>query len=315
MRVKIFFILFLLFSFLQLWSQATVSIKLENNTVLIGDQLKATLIVNYPKTSEISLPSFNLYWKGENIEILNISDKIAEDGPDGQQIIKQNLSLVFWDTGTYVLPKLPLNVSSSGLTDSIYTEELQVTVKYPQGLTGDSSYMAPIKPILAESKNIWDYILDYQYVILAFLSIVVLIALAYLILKYRKSVQHKKSILSPESKAKKALEELIHLDLISKGKEALYHERISWIMREYLFDRFQLKTLESTTSEIHQLLLSFDFDEKLKKELLEVLETADLVKFAKASPLPSAHQFALNLANRWIDDVLKQLEAEKKKTK
>jgi len=315
MRVKIFFLLFLLFSFLQLWSQATASIKLENNTVLIGDQLKATLIVNYPKTSEISLPSFNLYWKGDNIEILNISDKIAEDGPDGQQIIKQNLSLVFWDTGTYVLPKLPLNISSSGVTDSIYTEELLVTVKYPQGLTGDSSYMAPIKPILAESKNIWDYILDYQYLIFAFLAIVLLVTLVYLILKYRKSVQQKKSILSPESKAKKALEELIYQDLISKGKEALYHERISWIMREYLFDRFQLKTLESTTSEIHQILLSFDFDEKLKKELLEVLETADLVKFAKASPLPAAHQFALDLVNRWIDDVLKQLEAEKKKTK
>ena len=315
MRIKIFFILFNLFSFLQLWSQSSASIKLENNTVLIGDQLKATLIVNYPKSSEINLPSFNLFWKGENIEILNTSDKIAEDGQEGQQIIKQNLSLVFWDTGTYVLPKLPLSINSSGMADSIFTEELIVKVNYPDGLTGDSSYMAPIKTILAESKNIWDYILDYQYVILAILSIVVLIALAYLILKYRKSVQQKKSILSPESKAKKALEELIHLDLISKGKEALYHERISWIMREYLFDRFQLKTLESTTTEIQQILLSFDFDENLKRELVEVLETADLVKFAKASPLPAAHQFALDLANRWIEHVLKRLEEEKKKTK
>ena len=86
-------------------------------------------------------------------------------------------------------------------------------------------------------------------------------------------------------------------------------------MREYLFDRFQLKTLESTTTEIQQILLSFDFDENLKRELVEVLETADLVKFAKASPLPAAHQFALDLANRWIEHVLKRLEEEKKKTK
>ena len=106
---------------------------------------------------------------------------------------------------------------------------------------------------------------------------------------------------------------MLDAKLIEDKRFADYHGGISSIVRAYLHNRFGLKTLESTTPEVLRIVNSEHLPDHLQKEMKEVLETADLVKFAKASPLDSANQFAIDFIKKMIVAVQEKLNQEKEK--
>ena len=58
------------------------------------------------------------------------------------------------------------------------------------------------------------------------------------------------------------------------------------LLREYFEKRFHILAVESTTYEILRSLGQTDVDPELRKKIAEVLESADLAKFAKWIPEP-----------------------------
>ena len=305
----VFIILFVFYGCLSLLAQSIKpSLRIEANDVLIGDQIKTTVSVETSEGENINFPVISEYWKNENIEILNLSNTEKSNSNGGKQILTQTMTLVFWDTGNYVLPALPFVFSDGAENDSIFSEKLTVKVRYPDGITGDSSYLAPIKPILDEKKTFWDYFLDYSYLIYTILGILLIVAIVYFILERVKKQKAQNALLSPEDRALQALNKLLEAEYSKRGQHALYHEGISFILRTYLNEKFGIKALESITAEILQDVAGIQMNEQLKLELKELLETADLVKFAKASPLPAADNFAAEYIRRLIESVL---EAEK----
>jgi hypothetical protein len=313
MLKKIVILLSLLLLQSELWSQAILAtLKFDSSTVLIGDQLRGSIIVNSPQGQEFGFPIVADYWKGKNIEIYNLSDQEKQNSDGGKQIVKQSVSLIFWDTGTYVLPALPFSYVNGDKTDTVFAEGITIEVGYPAGVIGDSTYMAPIKPILSESKIFLDYLIEYQGYIYGLLGLGLLAVLIYFIIKMQKAAADKKGRLTPEGRALKALEELLAMDFIAKKQYADYHEQISWIIREYLNNRFRMKALEATTGDILKEVGFDQMSESLKRDLKEILETADLVKYAKASPLPVANEFAAEFIRRLVAATLDRLKEEAK---
>lgn len=312
------FIIIFLFYLTGLKSQnISASVELEKKEVLIGDQLRGQIIVSGPQGTNFGIPVLSDYWNLKNMEIFNISNPVKENTDKSQQFTKISISLIFWDTGTYVLPALPFSYIKGSQPHSFFTESNVIKVHYPKGITGDSSYLAPIKPILDEARTFWDFLMDFQPVILGIFAIIVIAVLGYFAYKMRKDAQARKAKLSPEAKALNSLNELLESDLVSNGKLAEYHERISLILREYLSVRFEIRALESVSSEIMEQINNKNITDLLKKDLKEVLETADLVKFAKASALPAANTFAADYIRKLIDFVLEKQreEAESKNDK
>ena len=72
--------------------------------------------------------------------------------------------------------------------------------------------------------------------------------------------------------------------LWQKGEIKTYQSKLTYIVREYLENRFDIQALESTTNEIVQQLNKEDIPVELRTKMREMLNVADLVKFAKASP-------------------------------
>jgi hypothetical protein len=300
-----------------LWCQSDIlaTLKFDSTNVLIGDQLRGSIIVNAPQGKEISFPTASEYWKGKNIEIFNLSNPEKLNAEGGKQIVKQAISLIFWDTGTYILPALPFGYINGDKTDTIFTKEISISVSYPPGVTGDSTYMAPIKPILEESKTFWDYIMDFQSVFIGVLSFLLIAGLAYFVFKMQKAAAARRGKLSPEGKALNELQKLLDRDLIKVGQFSEYHESISWIVRDYLHERFRIKALEAITSEILESVNNEHMSDALKRDLKELLETADLVKYAKASPLASANEFAAEYIRKLVAATLEKLNEEKSSNK
>jgi hypothetical protein len=121
-----------------------------------------------------------------------------------------------------------------------------------------------------------------------------------------------------EEIALKQLEALTQSDLLTQQRYKEFHTSISFILRTYLNNRFDIRALERPTSSFmpsvkqHRLL-----EASLYEEFKTVLEHADLIKFAKASPLDIANKKALNFCFELIESVQAKLapsllETEKK---
>ena len=84
-----------------------------------------------------------------------------------------------------------------------------------------------------------------------------------------------------------ALEALSHLDnsdLLKKREYRLFYIELSEILRKYLGSRFEVNTLDQTTWEIDQLLKRIGISSLITDTARDILEEADLVKFAKYVP-------------------------------
>ena len=101
--------------------------------------------------------------------------------------------------------------------------------------------------------------------------------------------------------AEEKLDELKSLQLWQQGKIKEYQSSLTFIIREYLENRYEVKALESTTQEILKSLAKAGFDKTLNADLSEILTMADLVKFAKARPGESIHESFMHKAYDLIE--------------
>lgn len=62
-----------------------------------------------------------------------------------------------------------------------------------------------------------------------------------------------------------------------------YQSGLTDIIRTYLMERYSINAPEMTTDEVMRSLTNALFDKKYNQELINILQIADLVKFAKAT--------------------------------
>jgi hypothetical protein len=107
--------------------------------------------------------------------------------------------------------------------------------------------------------------------------------------KKEKVIKEKISIRPAHEIAFEKLEELRMAELWKKDRVKEHQTQLSFIVREYLENRYQIKALESTTAEITRDLNTAELEAKDVSELRDLLQIADLVKFAKAKPKEDIH--------------------------
>ena len=98
------------------------------------------------------------------------------------------------------------------------------------------------------------------------------------------------------------LEELKGKKLWQNDQLKEYYSNLSFIVREYIENRFQLRALELTTDEINSLVKGVSEIEKTEKEKLsELLNLADMAKFAKQKPIAVENEEALKNAFVFVE--------------
>jgi hypothetical protein len=107
--------------------------------------------------------------------------------------------------------------------------------------------------------------------------------------KIKKAVQ--KIYVAPIQEAMQRLKELDEKQLLQQNKIKIYYSELTDIVRTYIEKDIKIPALESTTNELIETIIDFNESSKLGisketiKQLKEVLESADLVKFAKSKPI------------------------------
>lgn len=294
MKQSIFILLFCWTTVLS--AQIDVDAYLDSTAIMVGDQLRMHLKVEYDPTSvQVDFPNFtNL---GEKFEVIGVG-AIDSSEQASLRTIQQSLMITSFDSGTQVIPPFPVSYAHNNIKDTIYTSPLYLEVRLPQ----IDSLIAPIYDILEEE-------LSFEEDVLPFLwkgGLLLLLGLFfyYIAKRYQKDPKPIAAIEIQRPAHEIAFERLQTLEtaqLWQKGDIKPYQSQLTYIMREYLENRFKVNALESTTDEIIDDLQKVEISDTDKSRIRTVLQTADLVKFAKVIPPMKVHQEGMDVTRVFVE--------------
>ena len=277
-------------------AQPAVRAFTDSRKIVIGDQVRLWLEVKPASRKDRilwaampdSLTGLEIVEKGK-IDTVNTKDTF---------LLRQRLLVTGFDSGSYYIPALTFRVESGSQTQELQTDSILIQV---QTIAVDTTKaFKPIKEIVEVKWSLWDY---WKVILAALLLIIFGIFIWIYFYKNRKTKVPVNKKMPPEKaheKALRLLQELKDKQLWEQGKSKEYFSELSDIIRIYLEERFGITAMEQTTDELLSLLKKQTDAKtelrKLRPELKLILRTADLAKFAKASPLPHEHSACMAAA-------------------
>lgn len=305
-----------------------VTASLDRYQIEIGEQVELTWVVEHTSNTAIQFPALNLE-RNENIEVTEIQDIKSAELENGLIKKTQTILVQAWDTGQYVIPSVQFsysNTSNSDRQSKINTEELAFFVTTP--LLKDLPPPNPqdttvtVNAELKEIKGIKEMPFTWRDAIpYLLIGLVILFMLVILYYWWRRKKQKEGEVAAyvppPRPAHEVAFEKLRVLEdakYWQQGAVKKYYSELTDIVREYLERRYDVQALESTTDEILEGLKKVDFEENLWEKLKGMLQTADLVKFAKARPNIESHSEYLKDAKEMVRLTKKKIILEEEST-
>lgn len=309
--MKRVFYLFILIFFVSIHVKAqsvSVEASIDSLEILIGEQTKINLKVFAESKQKVLFPQFpDTLTRG--VEVLETSkpDTVYFNNKEMMEI-KQNYTITSFDSALYYIPPLEVFIDS---------------IKYESNPLALKVYSMPVDTLNADqffgqksimkTPFIWS---DWYVFILCF---VLLAPVIYLIYYLSKRLRDNEPIIrwvkvEPKLPAHKtALQEIekIKGEKIwrQEGRTKEYYTALTDAIRRYINARFEINATEMITSEIIEHLQQVE-DKEALKDLNELLQTADLVKFAKYDPLMNEKDASLVNAIEFIHETKKELTPE-----
>lgn len=273
-------------------SNVAVITKLDTNQILIGDQARLSLEVIRDKATAIAWPDISTTIKIDSARELEILATQLDtfDQPSGMVKETKTYTITAFDSGYFVIPPLPFKYKdpNSGFFQDVVSEAMLLTVT---GIEVDTTAdFKPLKEPLTMPFQLREILVEL--LIAGGLFILLAGAIYYFSMRKKKPALLKRFV-RKEPAHETALNKLRVLDekkLWQQGDVKPYYSELSDIVREYLEKRYGFPALESTTDEIMERIVVTGISHKLREDLQMMLQTADLVKFAKAMPLPDEHK-------------------------
>lgn len=279
-----------------------VNASLQNESIRIGEQTTIKLEVSFPiGTSTVMLPNLKDTLTKE-ITVVEVSevDTIFDESDVQTKIYSQSITITSWDSGYHVIPPFVFLVG----TDSLKTKPLLLEVN-TISISPDQD-IKDIKSIIEVPFSLWDWILVHRIQIGLILLLIALIIAAYYVINYYRNKKLNEVAVVPKEAADlvalRKLKELEAQKLWQNNKVKEYHSNLSFILREYIKNRFEFNALELPSDELLMILSLKLKDEKKMHELIrETLFIADMTKYAKQQPLASENEAVMKNAIHFIE--------------
>lgn len=320
---KVSLILFLVFSSLSLAQSISASASVDSTTYLVGDYIHYKVQVNYDKSIKLVTPVIQDSLR--DVDILKASRPVYTENNSKKSTVF-DFTLSKYDSADITIP--PINVYYRVGKDTLNNagvDTSDATLKFVQ--TNPVQFKVRLVKVnlqkdIKDVKGPQKIPLNWKIILLwIFIGLIVLAVLYYLYRRYKKKKEGmpvvKKVIKLPSHViALNSLRALDEKKLWQNGKIKEYHSEITEIIRRYFSERFSLRALELTTSETMQLLRSTKETEPIRDLTEDFLNNADMVKFAKFSPMSSVNEEMMKQANEIVEKTIpKAVEQETEKEK
>ena len=290
-------------------AQVIVEASLDSSQIYIGQRTGINVEVSVDADCYVTFPEYDsLYQIVEGIEVLSSTVPDTQLLNDGKRLfLKKKYIITAFDSALYFIPPFQIkvdttNYKSKSLALKVYTVDVDTTKL-------DSIYgMHPeMKPPFESS----DWFLPVGFSVLITILVLILLYLC-VRLKSNKPIRirlHGVLRLAPHQKAMAQIEQ-IRLENLSHSEDVKeYYTKLTDVLRQYIGERFGFNATEMTSSEIiHQLSQINDL--QAIDELRNLLNTSDLVKFAKQNTELSENDKNLLVAADYINQTKRDVEME-----
>ena len=252
-------------------------VELDTTYTTIGNPVSYSVKVQSPKDKIIQFPDWILE---DPLEVRSSDFAISTPYQIG------NYKLVFWDTGRVAIPGLEIQVLYKDSTfaykmnaDTMFMEVVSITEQDPSFRQSGGSIM-PIKdPVPVK------YPVPWRTIILSMSLVLLLVGIIWIWTKRLKKevyLEEKPDYLEqPDAVALQKLDLLDGSGLLAEGDIKEFYSRLSLIIREYAENSLYIRALEMTTEEIRGYRLFFPYTNIELEEYIQILSSADMVKYAK----------------------------------
>ena len=283
--------------------------KVESTDVQVGKPFTLNLSLKVPYGWFVEWNDFTTDTLSEQLDIIKRSDVERTADADSNVIVRQQLTLMTFDTGQVQVPPIALKYARSFDDPNrlkAYTDPIDL---YSTTIAVDTTlaYKPIVEPIAApvQMKEVFPWIL----------AVLLLALAAFGVWYWRK---HRKTkvdadgnnvhgpVIPPYDKAVGDLETLRQQKLWQSGKVKEYFSSLTDIAREYIEGQFGVNAVEMTTDDILEEIKPLHFSQETYDKLKDTMEVADLVKFAKYSSSNLESENAMNTMTEFVNESYEQ---------
>ena len=275
---------------------------IDSTSIFIGEEITYKLEIHSDTLAQIKFPESESFIPMEVLKIHDSDTIISNE----KYIISKKYSLTNFDAASYILPKQKVVFGDT----TLYSNSKKIEVKLVEVDTSKQR-LYEIKPNIEMSK-LDIFLTRANSFANDYMSILILILIFILFSIYRNKIFKNKKFKYEKSPYQKAKDEI---NLIAKSEYTAaqnakeYYSKLSFIIRNFLEIKVFDHSLESTTDELLYELKRIKSKGELNlasstlNNLQKVLQTADLVKFAKYQPDEDIAKKDTEVINITVDEI------------
>ena len=275
---------------------------IDSTSIFIGQEITYKLEIHSETLAQIKFPKSESFTPMEVLKTYDSDTIISNE----KYIVSKKYALTNFDAASYILPKQKVVFGDT----TLFSDSKKIEVKLVEVDTSRQG-LYEIKPNIEMSK-LDIFLTRANSFANDYMPILILILILILFYIYRDKIFRKKEFKYEKSPYQKAKDEI---NLISKSvytaaegaKE--YYSKLSFIIRNFLEIKVFDHSLESTTDELLFELKRIKSSGELNltsstlNNLHQVLQTADLVKFAKHYPDEDIAKKDTEVINITVDEI------------
>lgn len=260
-------------------AQESVHSEVNTSKIKIGEAIEYKIQAETSEQSKVIFPQLNSVGDFEVLESSPIDTVLA----DKKLTLIKKYFLTKFDSGSYTIPRQSVFINGKNFQTNLF--DIQVsnvkvdTLKQP---------LYDIKANIGKTQKQASLI----YYLLALVVSLIIGVLVFFYIKHRqkKLLTDDDLFRTPLEKAHSKLDAIDGKGLVVKGEVKEYYSQVTEVLREYIEEVFEISTKEATSSQLLASLNTMIKQRELKlpkatvNDLKQVLQTADLVKFAKLEP-------------------------------
>ena len=267
-----------LFVVLGVRADVVVEASLDSTAILIGEQVGLHAKVTAPKGTRVVFPEYANGYLTEGVEVLERSEVDTSVIDDGQRwVLCRDYLLTSFDSALYRLPAVEVTSGGKAFRSKgslgLKVNSVDVDTLHPDDLRD------PYGPVDIAFQ--WDGCFLGTTLLLWVFLVAFVISLCRLM--KREPLKRRITVTPPPPAHQVALSAIAKF----KGRTAdteedlkHYYDELTEVLRTYIKDRFGIDALEMTTMQLVEAITQTG-DKTALYDLRELLETADLVKFAR----------------------------------
>lgn len=291
-------------------AQVVVEERLDSADILIGEQVRLHTKVVAPRGAQVVYPPLDEQSQlVQGVEIVEVGKVDTAISPDGaRSTFTRSYVLTSFDSALYSIPPFEVKVGGKAYASPHYlglkVSTVPVDTVHVENFAGPHGVVPAI----------------FQWSPRLFLCGVLLFALTVLLVGLLVRLTDRRPIVKrvvlpprmlPHQLAISSIEEIKKRTPEDERGSKDYFVQLTDVLRQYIHDRFEIDAREKTSSEIIEALTGLG-DATALSELRDVLETADLVKFAKYEASMQERDRSVWQAMSYVNET-KQEPAEKPK--